>query len=1344
MTIIGRRNRTNRRKNQNLRCESLESRYLLTTFTVNSLTDVLDPDDGVTTLREAVNLANASPGVDDVEFDAEAFADSLFIVLDGGAIDITDSVNIQGLSNTEMGVRVDDPTDAIGDGSRLFNINDGLPGNIDVLIADLQFRDGDNIGNGGAIFSQESLTLQRIVGFSSQAGASGGFLHASLSDGATLVIDDSEIGVARGDVNINPNFSELNGGGVSVAVYGGTVNIIDSTITGNTANGDGGGLYIYSDGADNSISITNSNITNNDAADGGGAMIESIAGNVTIQGGIVSGNVAGRGGGVFGSTDDTGSVTISGALITGNEATDSGGGVGGVVGGGLTVEESRITDNISVDGAGVGLVVTATGTANVDSAAVFSNTATGDGGGVQVEFSGSGGTLNVLNSTVSGNSAATTPAVAATGDGSTSIRHSTIVRNNSDTASAAVGTNGSAVTISHSIVADQDLDVEVNTGTLDVSFSIIGTNAGSGLTESAVPDANGNLIGGAASIDVMLGDLGPNGGSTETHALLPGSPALDAGDPAIADAPALDQRRGPFIRVFDGDGDGTSTIDVGAYERISADVLIVDNVEDELDQDYSAGDLSLREAIALAADSVATTGDVSFAPELNGSTINLTLGEILINNSVVIQGPGSENLTISAVGNDPTPAIKQGDGTRVFNVTDGDTGRNLPVEISGLTLTGGDVTGEGGAVSATEDLLLKDAVLTGNHSALSAEGAGFDGDGGALWARTETGHIRIVNVDIVNNTSDDDGGGANVLSGTGQITIEDSDISGNAASGLGATGPNLGGGLRAFGDEGGVITVINTTISDNSGETLGQGNAWGGGGVGYIGSGTLVLQGSTVSGNTSSSRGGGIYMEGGSLELIESTVSDNVGVFGGGVANWFGGTSLIESSTIDGNGTPDTDGGGVINFGVLDIVGSTISANVGDLGGGVLNGRPNGPTPLVGTLNILSSTFSGNTGGFGGALFSAVDLEFTSSIRHTTITANTAESSAGGIYNFHGPLDVDHTIVAANVAPDGGASDVQEDTSGTLGEFVFTNSLIGDSLGLDQDLAESAAPNAAGNIVGGPVGGVVNPELAPLADNGGPTMTHALTEESPGLDNGDQSDIEPPESDQRGAPFVRVFNVEIDMGAYEMQPDPVTAGDFDADGDFDCDDIDALVADIRDQTGGAGFDLNNDGTTDVADIDEWLSIAGNANIGRAYLGGDANLDGEVNAADLNFVGQAWQSEVVGWCLGDFNADGLVNALDLNILGQSWQLTARAPRAPLSAAAVLISAPDSSREMPVVNAERSLGVDGAIQSPAQTNDEVRRSQRRQLRDQYRVQGSQAAESTVDESAMVDELFANWDM
>jgi hypothetical protein len=114
-------------------------------------------------------------------------------------------------------------------------------------------------------------------------------------------------------------------------------------------------------------------------------------------------------------------------------------------------------------------------------------------------------------------------------------------------------------------------------------------------------------------------------------------------------------------------------------------------------------------------------------------------------------------------------------------------------------------------------------------------------------------------------------------------------------------------------------------------------------------------------------------------------------------------------------------------------------------------------------------------------------------------------------------------------------------------------------------------------------------------------------------------------------------------------------GDFNADGTYGVEDVDALVAELVTPTGDLSFDLTGDMAVDDADLQEWRSVAGSGlGFTDAVLPGDANLDGSVNATDLNTVGLGWQQMVAGWSAGDFTADGSVTAGDLNLLALSWQ------------------------------------------------------------------------------------------
>ncbi|MEZ6072016.1 MAG: hypothetical protein R3C10_17570 [Pirellulales bacterium] len=161
------------------------------------------------------------------------------------------------------------------------------------------------------------------------------------------------------------------------------------------------------------------------------------------------------------------------------------------------------------------------------------------------------------------------------------------------------------------------------------------------------------------------------------------------------------------------------------YRRLVAEPLesrqlltiTVNTLVDEADGSITDGDISLRDAIALA-----PSGEtIDFS--VNG-TILLTLGELVIDKDLTIDGPGAELLTIDASGNDPTPDstlddgddTNDGDGSRVFNIHDEDWHSGFQVVLADLTLTGGDAKGPGGAVLSSDSLEIQRSRIWRNSS----------------------------------------------------------------------------------------------------------------------------------------------------------------------------------------------------------------------------------------------------------------------------------------------------------------------------------------------------------------------------------------------------------------------------------------------------------------------------------------------------------------------------------------------------------------------------------------------------------------------------------------------------
>lgn len=109
-----------------------------------------------------------------------------------------------------------------------------------------------------------------------------------------------------------------------------------------------------------------------------------------------------------------------------------------------------------------------------------------------------------------------------------------------------------------------------------------------------------------------------------------------------------------------------------------------------------------------------------------------------------------------------------------------------------------------------------------------------------------------------------------------------------------------------------------------------------------------------------------------------------------------------------------------------------------------------------------------------------------------------------------------------------------------------------------------------------------------------------------------------------------------------LEGSTAAAGDFDADGDLDDADIDALAAAINTGAGDGKFDVNGDAAVNAADHLSWVKDLKNTWVG------DANLDGEFSSADFVAVftsGKFETGQAAGWAEGDWNGDGVFGSGD---------------------------------------------------------------------------------------------------
>jgi beta-glucanase (GH16 family) len=304
-------------------------------------------------------------------------------------------------------------------------------------------------------------------------------------------------------------------------------------------------------------------------------------------------------------------------------------------------------------------------------------------------------------------------------------------------------------------------------------------------------------------------------------------------------------------------------------------------------------------------------------------------------------------------------------------------------------------------------------------------------------------------------------------------------IDGSAAPGLTLSGNNAD---RVFiVNAGTTATVKQLTVTKGYGFQLAGG---------ILNNGSLTLDHIVLTQNTMATNagdfwqgGGGIYNgDGATLNLIDSSVTDNQAAWsGGGVYSFFNSTTNIVRSTISGNVSNDV-GGAIRSLGNMTITNSTLSGNTstGWHGGAFFH--------TDGVMNIVNSTIVNNVapagttgGGFVGT--------FTSANANLTLI-NTIIASNSGSQCFYAPFG-----------------------SGTVTATSLGHNLVSDT---------SCFAVASDLIVG-------DAQIGPLANNGGPTLTHALSPGSPAIDAADDASC--PATDQRGV--TRPQGSHCDIGSYE-------------------------------------------------------------------------------------------------------------------------------------------------------------------------------------------------------------------
>ncbi|NJM13243.1 MAG: hypothetical protein HC889_16455 [Synechococcaceae cyanobacterium SM1_2_3] len=785
-------------------------------------------------------------------------------------------------------------------------------------------------------------------------GIGGGILHNKINDTVTfthsILTNSGDAGSIGGSI--------LNEGTLTISN--------NSTLSNNTGLEAGA---IANEGGAAVLTIANSSVINNTATRNAGAIRNG--GQLIIQDSALIGNEVT---GVLGTDaggaiqNNGGSVTITNSNLSDNTAAKYGGGIHNQSGGTVVISSSTLSNNHATNSFG-GAIANQSGTVNITNSTLSGNTAGTDGGGI-----GNDGTLTLVNSTLSYNEASLSGGAIYITSGNILTSGNSLIAGNTATLGPEIYNAGTFTSNGYNLIGfNSTLGVVNGTTNYPQTGDFTPTASLINLIITGLSDNGGPLLPLASLLThkPLPGAVGETAIDAGNNALAinPDLSPLTAdqrGAPRIynttVDIGAMEAGTYPLTVITAGTGSGTVTggtiacpgtsckeffatgatvtltatagggstftgwigggcsgvgttcvVTMSSAQLVTATFDLMGNYTVFNNNDIGPG--SLRQAIASAS-------TIAFDAGLSGQTITLTSGEIGISSNVTINGLGAANLAVS--GNN---------ASRIFNVTAGN------LTINGLTLKNGKApAGErGGAIlkAGAGALTISQSVLDGNQSPLS---------GGAI--RSE-GTLNITNSTLKNNIANDGGGGAVVNVGT--ATIQSCVVTGNQAK----TSGSAADGAALFNAAPGTMNLISSTVSGNTSDH-------GGGGIANSGAtATLNVRDTTVSGNTANTGGsghggGGVFNLSGTVQVINSTLSGNSAPnnVGGGIEN--NGPLTITNSTIAYNSAATSSGGGIYHGSDTLTLGNSLIAG---------NSAPTGPEIRVagGTFTLQAKTCLGST-----------------------------------------------------------------------------------------------------------------------------------------------------------------------------------------------------------------------------------------------------------------------------------------------------------------------------------------------------------------------------------------------
>ncbi|QFS47669.1 hypothetical protein GXM_05161 [Nostoc sphaeroides CCNUC1] len=769
---------------------------VLATFTVNNTGDTDDGDrnNSITTLREAINLANATAGDDAIAFGG-IFTDTTpdTITLTSGQLTITDDLTILGTGTSNLTV-------SGKNASTVFEIS-GL--GTGVNINELAIASGSIKVNRTSILSLANTSV------------SGNTAGSGISNSGILSLANTSV------------FGNTQGG-----IYnGGTLTLTNSSVYGNTGatkifNGNTAGGGIFNDassGKTGILSLINSSVSGNTANSGGG--IYNQGGNLSLTNSTVSGNTATSGGGIFNGNDGgyfSSSATLINSTISGNTALEDG---GGIYNGTAYVGDNSLT-----------LISTTINNNTADS----DGDGTGNGGGV-FSSSDSSVEIKVSNTIIAGNFDKST-----SGDIHPDVSGGLI-----DSGNNLIGNNTGSIGFTTSTL------VGTSANPIDPKLGLLQNNGGATFTQAllanspAIDAGNNSLVPigvitdqrgtrfnrifngvvdiGAYEVQTSITSPPVNTGTVVTNTNDSGSGSLRQ---AILNANATV---------------GTDTITfAGVFTDATPDIITL-----------TSGKLTITDDITIlgtgASNLIVSGNNSSGVLEISGSGTDASIDGLKIANandpfgSILLNSNTSLSLTGSSVSDNRGEVggiFNRGTLSLTGSTVSGNSGSSLGGGIfnkGNLSLTNSTVssnnanvgfnTAYGGGIYNLGKLSINNSTVSNNSAFASGLNRGgpdpYPSYGGGIY---NSGTVDITSSTVSGNGAADGGG----IYNSGTFSLINSTVSDNSVY-------YTGGGIL----NSGTLTLTNDTITNNTAEGFGYNGVSGNGG-GVVSNGGTVIVGDTI------------------------------------------------------------------------------------------------------------------------------------------------------------------------------------------------------------------------------------------------------------------------------------------------------------------------------------------------------------------------------------------------------------------------------------------------------------------------------------------------------------------